>query len=76
MPGNSEAQDKSSNMNTSSSQLSWEETKSIVSEVEELFKLEQDLPVVREVSMTYICSIYLSIYLFLLTLANKKTDCV
>ena len=51
MPGNSEAQDKSSNMNTSSSQLSWEETKSIVSEVEELFKLEQDLPVVREVSI-------------------------
>ena len=63
MPGNSEAQDKSSNMNTSSSQLSWEETKSIVSEVEELFKLEQDLPVVREVSIwhIYALSIYLSV---------------
>jgi len=36
-------------MNNSSAQLSWEETKSIVSEVEELFKLEQDLPVIREV---------------------------
>lgn len=39
---------------SSSSQLSWEETKSIVSEVEELFKLEQDLPVVREVSKLYV----------------------